>query len=110
MWSGLCNFAGVVVSTGAAAYLMIKLLPVDLILNVGSARGYAMLFALLLAAVVSNLGTWWLGLPDFSSHALVGSILGVALANQLLAGAGGAGVHWVGGAHDAAGHTCAWND
>jgi PiT family inorganic phosphate transporter len=96
IWSGCFNFLGVVVSTGAVAYSVITLLPVDLILNVGSAGGYAMIFALLIAAVVWNLGTWWFGLPNSSSHALIGSILGVGLANQLIAnGAGGAsGVDW----------------
>ncbi len=96
IWSGCFNFLGVIVSTGAVAYSVITLLPVDLILNVGSAGGYAMIFALLIAAVVWNLGTWWFGLPNSSSHALIGSILGVGLANQLIArGAGGtSGVEW----------------
>ena len=96
IWSGAWNFAGVMVSTGAVAYSIVTLLPVDLILNVGSAGGYAMLFALLLAAVTWNLGTWYFGLPNSSSHALIGSVLGVGLANQLLAaGPGGAaGVDW----------------
>jgi len=97
IWSGCWNFIGVLVSTGAVAYSIITLLPVELILNVGSAGGYAMIFALLLAAVVWNLGTWWLGLPNSSSHALIGSILGVGLANQLLSGGGTggtSGVEW----------------
>src|ERR1700742_4163570 len=96
IWSGSWNFIGVLASTGAVAYSIITLLPVDLILQVGSAGGYAMIFALLIAAVTWNLGTWWFGLPNSSSHALIGSILGVGLANQLLArGAGGtSGVEW----------------
>ena len=96
IWSGAWNFIGVMVSTGAVAYSIVTLLPVDLILGVGSAGGYAMLFALLLAAVTWNLGTWYVGLPNSSSHALIGSVLGVGLANQLLtSGPGGAaGVEW----------------
>ena len=97
VWSGTWNFIGVVTSSGAVAYSIITLLPVELILNVGSASGYAMIFALLLAAVIWNLGTWWLGLPNSSSHALIGSILGVGLANQLLAAGetnGTSGVDW----------------
>jgi PiT family inorganic phosphate transporter len=96
VWSGAWNFIGVVISTGAVAYSIITLLPVDLILQVGSAGGYAMIFALLIAAVAWNLGTWWFGLPNSSSHALIGSILGVGLANQLLStGPGGtSGVEW----------------
>lgn len=96
VWSGCFNFLGVMFSSGAVAYSIITLLPVDLILHVGSNAGFAMIFALLLAAVLWNLGTWYIGLPNSSSHALIGSILGVGLANQLLtAGAGGtSGVDW----------------
>ena len=97
VWSGLWNFIGVVVSSGAVAYTIVNLLPVDLILKVGSAAGYAMIFALLLAAVIWNLATWWVGIPNSSTHCLIGSILGVGLANQLLSpkGAGAtSGVEW----------------
>jgi len=96
MWSGGWNFLGVMFSSGAVAYSIITLLPVDLILHVGSNAGFAMIFALLFAAVIWNLATWFVGLPNSSSHALIGSILGVGLANQLLsAGKGGtSGVDW----------------
>jgi len=96
VWSGLWNFTGVMVSTGAVAYSIITLLPVELILQVGSTAGYSMIFALLIAAIIWNLGTWALGIPNSSSHALVGSIMGVGLANQLMAPAGQAtsGVDW----------------
>jgi PiT family inorganic phosphate transporter len=96
VWSGCWNFLGVMASSGAVAYSIITLLPVDLILHVGSAGGFAMIFALLLAAVIWNLATWYVGLPNSSSHALIGSILGVGVANQLLAGGSRAtaGVEW----------------
>ena len=96
VWSGFFNFLGVLLSSGAVAYSIVTLLPVDLILHVGSAGGYAMIFALLLAAVLWNLATWAVGLPNSSSHALIGSILGVGLANQLLSNVPGgtAGVDW----------------
>jgi PiT family inorganic phosphate transporter len=96
VWSGFFNFAGVMVSTGAVAYGIITLLPVELILQVGSGAGYAMIFSLLIAAIIWNLGTWALGIPNSSSHALIGSIMGVGLANQLMAPAGQAtsGVDW----------------
>ncbi|WP_375270700.1 inorganic phosphate transporter [Sphingomonas sp.] len=96
MWSGFFNFLGVMLSSGAVAYSIVTLLPVDLVLNVGSGAGFAMIFALLLAAVMWNLATWYVGLPNSSSHTLIGSVLGVGLANQLLnRGAGGtAGVDW----------------
>src|SRR5580692_11066967 len=96
VWSGAFNFLGVLTSTGAVAYSIITLLPVDLILQVGSTAGYAMIFALLIAAIVWNLGTWALGIPNSSSHALIGSVMGVGLANQLMAPASQhtAGVDW----------------
>jgi inorganic phosphate transporter, PiT family len=84
VWSGLCNLAGVLFSSGTVAYAVITLLPVELILKVSSGAGFAMIFALLIAAILWNLGTWWLGLPASSSHTMVGSIIGVGLANQLL--------------------------
>ncbi len=96
VWSGAFNFLGVLASTGAVAYGIVTLLPVELILNVGSSAGYAMIFSLLLAAIIWNLGTWALGIPNSSSHALIGSIMGVGLANQLMApaGQGASGVDW----------------
>ena len=96
IWSGTFNFLGVLTSSGAVAFTVVTLLPVELILQAGSAAGYAMIFALLIAAVIWNLGTWALGLPNSSSHALIGSILGVGFANQLMAPGGSqtSGVDW----------------
>jgi PiT family inorganic phosphate transporter len=95
VWSGLFNFLGVLVSSGAVAFGIISLLPVELILQVGSSAGFAMVFALLVAAIVWNLGTWWLGLPASSSHTLIGSIIGVGVANALMHGRDGtSGVDW----------------
>lgn len=95
VWSGLCNFLGVLLSSGAVAFGIVALLPVELILQVGSTTGFAMVFALLLAAIIWNLGTWWLGLPASSSHTLIGSIIGVGVANALMHGrAGTSGVDW----------------
>ncbi len=95
IWSGLCNLAGVLLSSGAVAFAVITLLPVELILQVSSGAGFAMVFALLIAAILWNLGTWWLGLPASSSHTMIGSIIGVGLANQLMNPHGGtSGVDW----------------
>ena len=91
VWSGMFNFLGVLLSSGAVAFGIISLLPVELILQVGSHAGFAMVFALLIAAIIWNLGTWYLGLPSSSSHTLIGSIIGVGLMNQLMGGAAGAG-------------------
>lgn len=95
LWSGFFNFLGVLVSSGAVAFGIISLLPVELILQVGSGAGFAMVFALLIAAIIWNLGTWWLGLPASSSHTLIGSIIGVGIANALMHGRNGtSGVDW----------------
>jgi len=95
VWSGCFNLLGVLVSSGAVAFGIISLLPVELILQVGSGAGFAMVFALLIAAIIWNLGTWWLGLPASSSHTLIGSIIGVGVANALMHGQSGtSGVDW----------------
>jgi inorganic phosphate transporter, PiT family len=95
MWSGAWNFLGVLTSTGAVAFGILQLLPVELILQVGNSAGFAMVFALLIAAIIWNLGTWFFGLPSSSSHTLIGSIIGVGVMNQLMHGASGtSGVDW----------------
>jgi inorganic phosphate transporter, PiT family len=95
VWSGFWNFLGVLTSSGAVAFAIVSLLPVELILQVGSKGGFAMVFALLVAAIIWNLGTWYFGLPASSSHTLIGSIIGVGIANQLLSPkTGTSGVDW----------------
>ncbi len=95
VWSGLWNFVGVITSSGAVAFSIVSLLPVNLILKVSAGSGFSMVFALLVAAVLWNLATWWRGLPVSSSHTMIGSILGVGVANQFVNGqTGGSGVDW----------------
>jgi inorganic phosphate transporter, PiT family len=95
VWSGMWNLIGVLTSSGAVAFAVVSLLPVELILQVGKGAGFAMVFALLVSAIMWNLGTWWLGLPASSSHTLIGSIIGVGVANQLLSvKSGTSGVDW----------------
>ena len=95
VWSGAWNFIGVLVSSGAVAFGIVSLLPVELILQVGSKAGFSMVFALLIAAIIWNLGTWFFGLPASSSHTMVGSIIGVGIANQLMSvKTGTSGVDW----------------
>ncbi len=96
VYSGALNFLGVLFSSGAVAFGIVSLLPVELILQVGSQAGFSMVFALLVAAIIWNLGTWYFGIPNSSSHALIGSIMGVGLANQLMASqhTGTSGVDW----------------
>jgi PiT family inorganic phosphate transporter len=96
VWSGTWNLIGVLTSSGAVAFGIVALLPVELVINVGSGAGFAMVFALLLSAILWNVGTWYLGLPASSSHTLIGSIVGVGLMNSLLSpgSAFGDGVNW----------------
>ncbi len=95
VWSGICNFFGVFVGGIAVALAVIHLLPVDLLVADGTGGGLAAVLALLVAAVLWNLGTWFYGLPASSSHTLIGAILGVGLANSLLPGhTFGSGVNW----------------
>src|SRR5271167_216645 len=95
IWSGCWNLIGVLTSSGAVAFGVLALLPVELVLNVGSGAGFAMVFALLLSAIIWNLGTWYLGLPASSSHSLIGAIMGVGVANALMSSGHLAdGVNW----------------
>ena len=95
VWSGFFNFLGVLLSTGAVAFGIVSLLPVELILQVGSEAGFAMVFALLIAAILWNLATWKMGIPSSSSHTLIGSIIGVGVANAMIHGhSGTSGVDW----------------
>src|ERR1700752_4424372 len=95
VWSGMFNLFGVPLSTGAVAFGFGSLLPVELILQVGSSAGFAMVFARLIAAIIWNVGTWYFGLPASSSHTLIGSVIGVGVANALMRGRDGtSGVDW----------------
>src|SRR6202000_13088 len=95
VWSGLCNLTGGLLSTGAVAFGIVSLLPVELILQVGSSAGFAMVFALLIAAIIWNLGTWYFGLPASSSHTLIGSVIVCGVRNAVMRGRDGtSGVDW----------------
>jgi len=96
VWSGLWNLIGVLTSTGAVAFGILALLPVELVINVGTGAGFAMVFSLLISAIIWNVGTWYFGLPASSSHTLIGSIVGVGLANSVLTAGHsfGDGVNW----------------
>ena len=105
IWSGMWNLFGALglvgviygifgfaTISGAVAYNIVALLPPELVLNTGSGAGFAMIFALLLSAILWNVGTWYMGLPASSSHTLIGSIMGVGVADSIIAGHG-----WIGG-------------
>jgi PiT family inorganic phosphate transporter len=89
VYSGIMNFIGVLLSSGAVAYSIVNLLPVELILKVSSGSGFAMVFALLIAAILWNLATWWRGLPASSSHTMIGSVIGVGIAYSIMKGHNG---------------------
>src|SRR5215475_9136438 len=95
IWSGSMNFLGVLLGGAAVAFSIVHLLPVDLLINIGRKAGLLMALSLLVAAILWNFGTWYFGLPASSSHALIGSILGVGLASSFFSGHGfGSGVNW----------------
>lgn len=94
LYSGMCNFLGVLLGGTAVAFSIVNLLPVDLLIDSTSTRAIVMVVSLLLSGVIWNLATWWCGLPVSSSHTLIGSILGVGLANSLLVRGDASGVNW----------------
>lgn len=94
VWSGIWNFIGVNIGGIAVAMGIVNLLPVELLVDQNLAHGLAMVFALLLSAILWNFGTWYVGLPASSSHALIGSILGIGIACNFIPGSDGAVVNW----------------
>jgi PiT family inorganic phosphate transporter len=95
VWSGLMNFVGVLVGGIAVAYALVELLPAEVLSPPDGGPAVAMLIALFVAALVWNIGTWWLALPNSSSHCLIGALIGVALGNTLVHSRSVSdGVHW----------------
>jgi phosphate/sulfate permease len=94
LYSAVCNFLGVLLGGTAVAFGIVNLLPVDLLIDSASTRAIVMILSLLLSGVIWNLATWWYGLPVSSSHTLIGSILGVGLANSLITRGDVSGVNW----------------
>ena len=93
--SGVMNFAGVMIGGIAVAYALVELLPAEVLSPPDGGPAVAMLVSLFVAALSWNIGTWWFGLPNSSSHCLIGSLIGVALGNALARSRSlGEGVHW----------------
>ena len=86
VWSAFWNFIGVIGGGIAVAMGIINLLPVESLVDQNVYHGIAMVGALILSAIIWNVGTWYYGIPASSSHALIGSILGVGIAFSLLPG------------------------
>ncbi|MBV9824729.1 MAG: inorganic phosphate transporter, partial [Alphaproteobacteria bacterium] len=81
VWSGLMNFCGVLIGGISVAYALVELLPAEVLSPPSGAPAVSMLVALLIAALFWNIGTWWFGLPNSSSHCLIGALIGVAIGN-----------------------------
>jgi inorganic phosphate transporter, PiT family len=93
--SGIMNFVGVLVGGIAVAYALVELLPAEVLSPPDGGPAVAMLVSLFVAALSWNIGTWWLGLPNSSSHCLIGSLIGVALGNAFARSRSvSEGVHW----------------
>src|ERR1700722_9101597 len=93
--SGVMNFIGVLVGGIAVAYALVELIPADVLSPPDGGPAVAMLVALFIAALSWNIGTWWFGLPNSSSHCLIGSLIGIALGNVFARSRTlGDGVHW----------------
>jgi inorganic phosphate transporter, PiT family len=95
IWSGFMNFVGVLVGGITVAYALVELLPPEVLSPPTGAPAVGMLVALFVAALFWNIGTWWFGLPNSSSHCLIGALIGIAVGNALIRDRSFAdGVHW----------------
>lgn len=94
VYSGLLNFAGVMLGGIAVAMGIVNLLPVDVLIDADPYHGVAMILALLLSAIIWNFGTWYFGIPSSSSHTIIGSILGIGIAFYFLPGNVNSAVNW----------------
>lgn len=95
VWSGFMNFVGVLVGGISVAYALVELLPAEVLSPPSGAPAVSMLVALFVAALFWNVGTWWFGLPNSSSHCLIGALIGIALGNAFVRDRSLAdGVHW----------------
>ncbi len=94
IWSGVCNSVGVFTGGIAVAMGISYLIPVEILTDQNIYHSVALVMALLITAIVWNLGTWYFGIPCSSSHTLVGSILGVGLAYSFIAEKSGNYVNW----------------
>ena len=83
VWSGLMNFLEVILGGIAVAYALVQLIPPEVPSPPNGGTAVGMLAALFIAALVWNVGTWWVGIPNSSSHALIGALIGIALANSI---------------------------
>jgi len=91
-WSGTFNFLGVLAGGVAVAMAILKLVPLNDLMALPVQVGAVMVLSVLLASIVWNLGTWYLGIPCSSSHTLIGAMIGAGLAFTYYYHGGG--VNW----------------
>ena len=91
-WSGFWNFLGVFLGGIAVAMGILQLVPMDTLMGLPVTVGASLVLAVLLAAIIWNLGTWYLGIPCSSSHTLIGALIGAGLGFTWFYG--GDGVNW----------------
>ncbi|NVN95492.1 MAG: inorganic phosphate transporter [Bacteroidetes bacterium] len=94
VWSGVWNFIGVNVGGIAVAIGIVNLLPIEALVDPNIYHVVALILALVLTAIIWNLGTWYFGIPCSSSHTLIGSIFGVSMAYMLLPGSTAVELNW----------------
>ncbi len=91
-WSGFFNFLGVFTGGVAVAMGILKLVPLNELMALPVQVGACMVLSVLIASIIWNLGTWYLGIPCSSSHTLIGAMIGASLAFTFYYG--GSGVNW----------------
>jgi len=80
VWSGTWNFLGALLGGIAVAMGIVKLMPINDLMTVSIGENIALVMSILVSAILWNLGTWYLGIPNSSSHTLIGSLLGSGFA------------------------------
>ncbi len=94
VWSATWNFLGVVLGGIAVAYALVEILPPEVLSPPNGGTAVGMLIALFVTALGWNVVTWLFGIPNSSSHALIGSLVGIALASSIRNRHLGQGVQW----------------
>ena len=84
--AGIMNFIGVILGGIGVAYVIVHLLPLDIMVSTDQNATLVMIYSLLISALVWNFGTWYFGLPISSSHSLIGSLVGVSVAFGMMLG------------------------
>ena len=84
IWSGFMNFIGVLVGGIAVAYALVEILPPDVLTPPDGAPALPMLVSLFVSALFWNVLTWYFGIPNSSSHCIIGALIGVAIGDCLI--------------------------